>query len=346
MRRRILLGCVFRAVSALFMPFADEEDASRLWDGRSVRWDTGPIPSLLEASRAVRVSLRGIQFYDHAVSPLSEGYPCRRVHDALCVLEDGTRILPVSGARYGPPTGQHRRPLSMDMGGGTCRVARVAVSEAGVYELSECDLARVDVVWADGLVYVDPNTRLPTWAYVMTAVMVLFLVMSLGQNISALLGDPDAAPQPWFTEGLCAAQCALVLAADPRRVWASDQDRWVLAVTLAYVAIYLLRHSFDLLLRPSDGSHVYTLNVITGTLILVTARLYGTFETPYATIFLTLLMARLAHKLLVRRRLCGVERLVVSFDSLYVAVLYQATFLPSFFDIQVTCPIRPPGTEG
>ena len=65
---------------------------------------------------------------------------------------------------------------------------------------------------------------------------------------------------------------------DPWRVWVAQHDRTMAATTCVYIFIYLVRHGFDLIM----DRFVHTFNVITATLMLVTARLYLSFETPYA----------------------------------------------------------------
>lgn len=329
----------------------------RLWDGREVQWWTGEVVALIETSVAVRFSSRGIHFYNHDVFPYSDGFECRRNRDALCTLAaDGNRVFPSFSSDHGPPRyyyggfgGGHgdgtgggaggeaflREPMrsaaftgcALEASGG-----RVVVGNASVYDLSPCDLANVDVLWTRGKLHVDHTLRLPLWAYGATGCAVLFLVMSLGQNLGSILGDPDASPLPVFTETVCLVQCVGLLALnDPYRVWVAEHDRAMLGVTLAYTAMYLFRHAFDMYMQE----HVHTLNVITATLILVTARLYCSFETPYATVFLLLLMTRMAHKLFMGSRIRGLERFTVVADALYMALHYSLSFRPGFFDPQI-----------
>jgi len=320
----------------------------RLWDGREVQWWTGEVVALVETSVAVRFSSRGIHFYNHDVFPFSKGYECLRTRGALCALTvDGNRVFPSFSSDGGPPRfaigagGRHNqdevvqepmRSASRIGCGLEASGGRVVVRNASVYDLSPCDLANVDVLWTRGRLHVDHTLRLPLWAYGATGCAVLFLVMSLGQNLGSILGDPDASPLPVFTESVCLVQCvALLLLNDPYRVWVAEHDRAMLGVTLAYTAMYLFRHAFDMYMQE----HVHTLNVITATLILVTARLYCSFETPYATVFLLLLMTRMAHKLFMGSRIRGLERFTVVADALYMALHYSLSFRPGFFDPQI-----------
>lgn len=337
---RVLLPVLLFLVptAAFFHPLAQQQDRPtlRLWDGQPVRWDTGPIAALLETSSAVRISYRGIHFYDHDVFPRVPGHTCRRTPWALCVLEDdGNAIFPsLTPPRYstGADQADPVRLAALE-GCGQASADRLVVDDPAVYDISACDLANVDLIWAKGRLYLDSETRLPLWAYVASSLCVLFLVISLGQNIGSILGDPDAATQPWFTELACLVQCALILVLnDPMRIWVAEHDRLMLVLTLAYILLYLSRHGVALL---AMRDHVYTLNVITATLMLVTARLYCSFETPYATVFLLLLLTRLAHKLFVESA-TDIDRLTVVADALFAGLHYRLAYLPGFFDPQVS----------
>jgi hypothetical protein len=310
----------------------------RLWDGREVNWATGQVAALIETSLAVRFSPRGIHFYarddgNEHVWPSDPGRQCLRGPGALCTLvddEDGgnnnnNRVFPHDAPpRFGFDPGRGRG-CGLDGGGG-----RVLVADPMVYDLSPCDLADLDILWADGRLHVEPGIRLPLWAYAASGLAVFFLVVSLGQNLGSILGDPAAVTHPLFTEALCLVQGAVLLALnDPWRVWVSTHDQAMLLATIAYMALYLGRHGFALCMQQ----HVHTLNVITATLVLVTARLYCSFETPYATVFLLLLLARMAHKLFAAR-MSGLERLTVAADAAYLALYYRLAYRPSFFDPQ------------
>ena len=325
---------------ALFIPLAQDRRPGdgatlRLWDGRPVRWDTGEVAALIETSSAARVSYRGIHLFDHPIGlAAADGHPCPRCLDALCVLADGRRVLPHRLPRFSSGDEAKTAPMRVAALDGGCGLedmgGRVLVDDPWMYDLSPCDLQRVDVLWSDGRVYVNRDARLPLWAYILSAICVLFLVMSLGQNLGLILGDPHAATEPWYTELACIGQSGLMLALnDPYRVWAAQQDRAMLWATLAYLLLYLSRHGCALFFQ----TEVHTLNVITATLILVTARLYGSFETPYGTVFLVLLLTRLAHKLF-EPRLTGVERLSMAADTWYAALHYHLAYRPSFFDPQ------------
>ena len=55
----------------------------KTWDGRVVDWSTGPIAALTDTSVALRVSSRGMHFYEHPVSPVGSAVPCTRSPTAL-----------------------------------------------------------------------------------------------------------------------------------------------------------------------------------------------------------------------------------------------------------------------
>lgn len=321
---------LMQSAGAYYLPVTVVGPRLATASGVPLHWSTGQVAALIDTSHATRVSARGILFYDHSVHPLSAGFECERVHGALCRLRDGNLLFPVA-PRY-TPEGRKPPPMDRIVGCGATSEGRLVVGREGVYDLSACDLVAggADVLWADGVAYVDTRLALPDWAYAYTALSVLVLVVSLGQNIAQMLGDAAASTSPWATEGACLAQVALILLLqDPRRVWVSSNDRFMAALTVLYVVAYLCRHAFALVV----AGQAYTLNIITGTLMLVTARLYCSFETPYATIFLILLMTRLAHKL--HSEPAGIDRLIACLDAAYVAVHYRVGYRASFWDPQV-----------
>jgi hypothetical protein len=159
---------------------------------------------------------------------------------------------------------------------------------------------------------------------------VLFLVISLGQNIARIMGDEHAVTQPRITEAVCVGLVLLLMAInDPMRVFVALHDRVMAVVTASYLLINTARQSSQLVFEP----YVYTFNIITASLMLVTARLYCSFETPYATIFLVLLLTRVFHKIHART-VNAIERFAIATDCLLIALHYRLAFRPSFWDPQ------------
>ena len=301
----------------------DQLPALTMWDGRPIRWSTGVIAALLDTSKAVRISARGLHFYDHEIYPRSDPIPCRRAPDCLCIMAPANKAFPESS----PPRYSFGATQC-----GSSSASRVIVEDQTVYDLSVCDLvtAQADVIWRDGMIYVDSDLQLPDWAYIITALAVLFLVISLGQNIARIMGDEHAVTQPKITEAVCVGLALLLMGInDPMRVFVSLHDRIMLAVTASYLLLITARQAFQLVFEP----YVYTFNVITASLMLVTARLYCSFETPYATIFLVLLLTRLFHKVN-SRAVKPIDRFAISSDCLLVALHYRLSFRPSFWDHQ------------
>ena len=329
--RPMLVVVAFTTAYAYYLPIShDAAPFLRLWDGRPVDWSSGPVGALMDTSLAMRASARGLHFYEHEVYPKTVGRPCRRSFDAMCRVEDNTSIVfPETDApRFTLVVGTN--PFAFDCGSKSFH--RLLVSDNGVYDLSSCDLvyAQADVIWSDGLVYVDAGLSVPDWVYILTALATLVLVISLGQNIARIMGDKLAAPQPVLTECVCLCLVVLLMGVnDPWRVWVAQHDRTMAATTCVYIFIYLVRHGFDLIM----DRFVHTFNVITATLMLVTARLYLSFETPYATIFLVLLLTRFFHKL-ESVNMTPIERLTLAMDALYVALQYRLCYRPSFWDPQ------------
>jgi hypothetical protein len=209
---------------------------------------------------------------------------------------------------------------------------RLIVDNPSIYDISVCDLieAQLDVVFFEDKVYLDHDLGIPQWAYIVMALSTLALVISMGQNIAYIMGDEQASPQPILTECVCFVLIVILLCLNsPWRVWISDHDRFMALLTFAYIIVYLVRHGFDI----STTKYVYTFNIITATLILVTARLYCTFETPYASVFYVLLLTRFFHKIHLDRE---PETFTMVCDSLYAAFHYRLCYKPSFWNPHVS----------
>jgi hypothetical protein len=295
----------------------------RTWDGRPVDWSVGPVAALVDTSLAVRVSSRGMHFYQHDVQPSAAGSACTRHASALCETEGGSLVFPETSApRYAPGASRC----------GTDSVGRVVVANASIYDISMCDLVQgqLDVIYWRGQLFFDYNLYLPDWAYIITALSVLYLVVSLGQNIARVMGDDKAITNPLLTEVVALGQAVLIVSLhNPLRIFVAEHDRLMFGVVIGYLAIYLARHAFDLFM----DKYVYTFNVITASLMLVTARLYCSFETPYSTIMMVLLMTRLAHKIHSQRK-TPADKFTVAADSLLLALHYRYSFRHSFWDPQ------------
>lgn len=296
----------------------------RTWDGRPIDWSVGPIAALTDTSLALRVSSRGMHFYDHDVRPAAIGEPCTRSAVALCALRGGSLVFPeLDPPRYSAINASRC---------GTESAGRAVIANTSIYDISVCDLfqGQLDVIYWRGNLHFDYNLYLPEWAYILTAGAVLYLVVSLGQNIARIMGDKQAVTMPILTEIVCVGILVLLGALhDPGRIFVAQHDFEMYCIVLGYIIAYLLRHAFELVMEK----HVYTFNVITATLLLVTSRLYCSFETPYTTLFLFLLLTRLFHKLHAANK-TPVEMFTIAADALLIALQYRFSFRPSFWDPQ------------
>lgn len=314
---------VLRVASAYYVAL-DQNSAPflKLWDGRAVDWSMGPMAALTDTSLALRVSSRGMHFYEHDVWPSGDGVSCKRSGVALCETEGGSLVFPeVSRPRYA-----YGVPRC-----GTDSAQRQVIANASIYDISVCDLfqGQLDVIYWRGNLHFDYNLYLPEWAYILTALCVLFMVISLGQNIARTMGDEQAVTMPYITEAVCLFQIVLIVSLHPPfRIFVASHDRDMFWVVILYVGIYWVRHVVDMYL----DRHVYTFNVITGTLIFVTARLYCSFETPYSTIFFVLLLTRLFHKLHMPAQDLSVK-LTSVLDGLLIALYYRYSFRAAFWDV-------------
>jgi len=293
----------------------------KLSDGTRVDWSDGVVAVLTDTSYATRITSRGIHFFEHAVQPVGKATPCKRSPIALCETINKSFVFPDNFTpRYYRGNGHC----------GTDSVHRVIVSDPSIYDISMCDLisGQMDVIYWQGNLHFDFHLFLPEWAYVLLATSVLYLVVSLGQNIARIMGDKDAVTMPLFTEFVCALVVVLVLVLhDVNRVFVANHDKDLLWYLVGYIIFYILRHAWDML---KSDNYVYTFNVILATLMLVTGRLYCSFENPYATIYLVLLSTRWFHKIHHSDDLMSKFTMVL--DSILIALHYKYCFVTSFWD--------------
>jgi hypothetical protein len=323
--KRSLFFWAWRACRAYYISI-DQSSAPYLKtsDGARVDWSMGAVAALTDTSSSLRISSRGLHFYNHGVKPHGQGVSCVRSPDALCVLSSGSMVFPENSMPRYAFGNSHC---------GTESQQRLVTDNDTVYDLSVCDLiqGQLDVIYWQDRLHFDFHLFLPEWAYILTSAAVLYLVVSLGQNIARVMGDKEAVTHPLVTEVVCFALVALLLGLhDPHRIFVADHDRFVLWLVVAYLGLYLARHAFDLVMER----YVYTFNVITVTLVFVTARLYCSFETPYTTVFLILLCTRFFHKL-ESQQLSAVERFTLVLDAVLIAFHYKYSYATSFWDEQM-----------
>ena len=318
------------AVLLLFIPFVssfyvnlDQKSMPflKLSDGISVDWSNGVIAVLTDTSAATRITSRGIHFFDHAVNPVGVAVPCQRSPIALCKTLNDSFVFP---DKYMP---------RYSLGNGHCGYQssnRVIISNSSIYDISVCDLinGQLDVIYWRGNLHFDFNLYLPDYAYIILAGCVLYLVISLGQNIARIMGDKDAVTMPVFTEVVCVFVVIFVLCLhDMQRVFVANHDRDFLWYLVFYIVLYSIRHAADLM---KSDTYVYTFNVILATLMLVTGRLYCSFENPYSTIFLVLLSTRWFHK--IHYSDTWIVKFTIVFDSILISLHYKYSYVTSFWD--------------
>jgi len=335
-----MLACLALCLPALCDAYyislnQNEAPFLKQWDGMIVDWSVGRVAALTDTSRAVRLNSRGIHFYNHPVYPRGStvwdsalGEPCKRSSESLCVLGSGSLVFPETSA---PRFSVGERRCGPESSG------RVLVADSSLYDISACDLyvRHLDVIYADGTLYMDQNVNLSDMHYYVVAVVVLYLVVSLGQNIARTMGDEDAATYPLVTELVCCFLLVFLLLTAPMlKVFVSEHDITLFAYSLLYILVYLARHGYELGLISEK--QVFTFNVIVVTLKFATARLYCSFETPYASVFLVFLMSRFFHKLF--RERTDVENFILTMDSLMIGFLYKMSFASSFISSELaTC---------
>lgn len=280
--------------------------------GAPVHWSSGSAAALLDTSVGVRINARGMHFFESSMA-LSAGVACVRSAVGLCALADGSVVLP----SLAPPQVAHEGACATSSG-------RVFVDDSARYDVSACDIKNgLDIVFWNETVFFERELALSTYVYAFVALVVLCLVISLGQNLTHMLGDSHTPTYPVLSEfGCIVLVCVVIGSEHPWRVWVLRRDQELLVASIVYVMMYVLRHVIF-----HTHKFVYTFNVIVVALILATARLYGTFETPYATIFLALLLSRVFHKRYKRELV-----LLLGCDVVYIAYYYAYCFKPTFFD--------------
>ena len=289
--------------------------------GAQMDWSSGEIAVLTDTSVATRISSRGVHFFQHNVKPVGRAIPCKRSPIALCETSNDSYVFPDKYLPRYAIGNTHCRDQSSN---------RLIITNSSIYDISVCDLTQgyLDVIYWKGKLHYDYNLYLPEWAYVIVAACVLYLVVSLGQNIARIMGDKDAVTMPIFTEVVCLFLVLLLLLLhDPFRVFVAVHDQDLLWFLVGYILFYLIRHATDLYLQDA---YVYTFNVILATLMLVTGRLYCSFENPYATIYLILITTRWFHKL--HSESSVVVKFSILLDSILISLHYKYSYVPSFWD--------------
>jgi hypothetical protein len=260
-------------------------------------WAEGGPAFVLASAGAVRINFRAIYAYppDAILRPLDRGLgwhgvKCNTSAWALCSSDVG-QALPLSAPRM-PERSEAVTSDGWNRLACTQSAGKVLVS-LGVYDISACDILDegLDLVYAQGMLY-HRRGSLDTWRYWGMVVLAVILVRCLSFNIRDLWDPETDQPTKRQRTALLASFTAVILACydgDPLIVTSADQIFfWA---TAAYILVYLAIHAYMRWgVELPRRYPVY--NVMVATLQLIACKFYGSAETPYNLVLITILATR------------------------------------------------------
>ena len=113
-----------------------------------------------------------------------------------------------------------------------------------------------------------------------------WLIINLGESIALIFEVKGTEPRHHVTVVLCIVLLSIIAGNTEDDFWLTYHDLILYWFTVGYICAYAVYHI--------ESSR--TINVIVGCMMLVSARFYQTFETPYATTFLFLIATRFFQK--------------------------------------------------
>jgi hypothetical protein len=225
-------------------------------------------------------------FYDSPVSHTTESYECPRTLDALCAHRSNYSFFrctdtPFTMANDAPPP--FDRLWQME----GCRGKLPALHH---FDVMTCDLKEgTSVIWSNNRVSVQYNMDLPYWPMLLISLIVVWLVINMGESVASILRVKGADSYGKVTSALCVVLVITIVSCTPAELWVTDRERWIYIFTVIYILGYSAYH----LINP------HTVNIIAGCLVLVTARFYQHYDTPYAAGFLFCIATRFIQKVYV-----------------------------------------------
>jgi hypothetical protein len=286
------------------------------FDDQSLFW--------LSVSSGVRITQQGFLFLSSPAIHGPETYPCPRTLGALCAHGNYT-FLPCTDS---PRTMLTDAPPPFDrFWAAETRCAKIPTLYN--FDVLPCDLRNgASVLWANGVVSVQYDRDLAYWPNLFVLLIMVWLIVNLGESIALILEVKGSERHHHSTVALCVALVLIVGFNTPSELWATREDWWLYWGTIVYIGAYALYH----LENPN------TINVIVGCMVLVSARFYQTFETPYAATFLFLTATRLVQKLYGVPTLKGAlwayarAGFMLADAGMFIA-LYSLAFVPAFGEV-------------
>jgi len=295
-----------------------------------LQWNHGPLYNALLSSALVRVGERGVSWCATCDMP-TDGFgfagqriPCLPAADALCAAPfpalNATLVL-FPSARVRVPAdldGFARADAATALGGlwtavqDSCLTAesnRALVFGSREYDVSLCDLlhGKLDFVWYPQLGELAFRHRDGAdffgsllWTVLVT-VAVLFLFTRVCNNLTNIIRAVPRASD-WHATAVVVLGTACSFPAAARNDFATEERVLTLVLqvyALVYVVLLLgdggvqgcLAPEYSLIGGPPDHS-VNTTGALIAVLLLLTAHLQNTYETPFLSIFVIIFGAR------------------------------------------------------
>lgn len=156
-----------------------------------------------------------------------------------------------------------------------------------------------------------------------------WLIINLGESIALIFEVKGTEPRHHVTVVLCIVLLSIIAGNTEDDFWLTYHDLILYWFTVGYICAYAVYHI--------ESSR--TINVIVGCMMLVSARFYQTFETPYATTFLFLIATRFFQKCY--STVSGyyekptahwiyIRLVFMAVDVVLFCLLFTFSFIPSF----------------
>lgn len=277
----------------------------------------------LSVSSGVKITQRGFQFLDAPVRMRDPSYACPRVLGALC--QHGLNYS-FFRCTQSPTTMLGDAPPPFETLWAAEAPGCNKYPSLDHFDITTCDLVHgASVLWSDGEVSVRYDQDMSYWVNLVAMVIMIWLIVNLGESIALILEMKEADSHHHNTVMLSVLLLAVIISSTPPNgLWVTDHDTALYWSVVGYIGLYSLHH----LRNPN------TINVIIGCMMLLTARCYQTFETPYASSFMTFISTRFVQKAYFsawgKTPLTAVRVFFLCADTAVVCMLHFFAFVPSF----------------
>ena len=240
----------------------------------------------LSTSSGVKITQQGFYFYDTPITHATKTYACPRTLGALC-NHTNTVFLPCTNEPLIPVTDVQSPFDRFWKWESKCRKTPTLSNE---YHVTPCDLQRgTMLLWSDGQLSVQYEMELPYWPNLIMLLIIVWLVINLGESIALVLDVHGVRAHNHSTAFLCLTLVVLVTVYTPSETWVTPSETALYWVAVVYIVMYSLYHI----------KNTNTINVIVGSLVLVSSRMYESHETPYVAALLFLVATRFVQKVVI-----------------------------------------------